>query len=139
MEPGNYTVVTEFILWRLTEDSTVCAILFVMFLISSVTLMGNLNIIVLIRTSPQLHTSMYLLLSHLAFLDIRYSSSVTPIMLRGFLWKGTFILVPGCIAQLFSVVTFGTSESFLLASMTYDHHVAICSPLHRCPPQSTSS
>ncbi|XP_031240406.1 olfactory receptor 480 [Mastomys coucha] len=130
MEPGNYTVVTEFILLGLTENVTVRAILFVMFLIIySVTLMGNLNIIVLIRTSPQLHTPMYLFLSHLAFLDIGYSSSVTPIMLRGFLRKGTFIPVAGCVAQLCIVVAFGTSESFLLASMAYDRYVAICSPL----------
>uniref|UniRef100_A0A8C6W2F2 Olfactory receptor n=1 Tax=Nannospalax galili TaxID=1026970 RepID=A0A8C6W2F2_NANGA len=130
MERGNYSVVTEFILLGLTEDATVCAILFVVFLgVYSATLMGNLNIIILIRSSPQLHTPMYLFLSHLAFLDIGYSSSVTPIMLKGLLRKGTFVPVAGCVAQLCSVVTFGTSESFLLASMAYDRYVAICSPL----------
>ncbi|ERE78402.1 olfactory receptor [Cricetulus griseus] len=72
---------------------------------------------------------MYLFLSHLAFVDIGYSSSVTPIMLRGFLEKETFILVAGCVAQLCSVVTFGTAECFLLAAMAYDRYVAICSPL----------
>ncbi|XP_021086135.2 olfactory receptor 508 [Mesocricetus auratus] len=130
MGPGNYTIVTEFILVGLTEDATIRAILFVVFLIIySVTLMGNVSIIMLIRGSPQLHTPMYLFLSHLAFVDIGYSSSVTPIMLRGFLKKETFILVAGCVAQLCSVVTFGTTECFLLAAMAYDRYVAICSPL----------
>ncbi|XP_015846932.1 olfactory receptor 5P80 [Peromyscus maniculatus bairdii] len=130
MGPENYTVVTEFILVGLTEDATICAILFVVFLIIySVTLMGNVSIIILIRGSPQLHTPMYLFLSHLAFVDIGYSSSVTPIMLRGFLRKETFIIVAGCVAQLCSVVTFGSAECFLLAAMAYDRYVAICSPL----------
>ncbi|XP_052567780.1 olfactory receptor 508 [Peromyscus californicus insignis] len=130
MGPENYTVVTEFILVGLTEDATIRAILFVVFLIIySVTLMGNVIIIMLIRSSPQLHTPMYLFLSHLAFVDIGYSSSVTPIMLKGFLRKETFIIVAGCVAQLCSVVTFGSAECFLLAAMAYDRYVAICSPL----------
>ncbi|XP_051005580.1 olfactory receptor 508-like [Acomys russatus] len=130
MESGNYTVVTEFILLGLTEDATICVILFVIFLIIySITLMGNMSIIMLIRKSPQLHTPMYIFLSHLAFVDIGYSSSVTPIMLMGFVRKETFILVAGCVAQLCSVVTFGSAECFLLAAMAYDRYVAICSPL----------
>ncbi|KAL6089338.1 hypothetical protein STEG23_032780 [Scotinomys teguina] len=72
---------------------------------------------------------MYLFLSHLAFVDIGYSSSVTPIMLEGFLRKEIFIVVAGCVAQLCTAVTFGTTESFLLAAMAYDRYVAICSPL----------
>ncbi|KAH0521099.1 Olfactory receptor 508 [Microtus ochrogaster] len=123
------SVVTEFILVGLTEDATICAILFVVFLIIySITLMGNMSIIMLIRGSPQLHTPMYLFLSHLAFVDIGYSSSVTTFMLRGFLTKETFILVAGCVAQLCCAVTFGSAECFLLAAMAYDRYVAICSP-----------
>ncbi|XP_021481861.1 olfactory receptor 5P80 [Meriones unguiculatus] len=130
MGPGNYTVVTDFILLGLTEDATVRTMLFVVFLIVySVTILGNVSIIMLIRSSSQLHTPMYRFLSHLAFVDIGYSSSVTPIMLRGFLRKETFILVAGCVAQLCSVVTFGSAECFLLAAMAYDRYVAICSPL----------
>ncbi|MBV96768.1 Olfactory receptor, partial [Eschrichtius robustus] len=94
-----------------------------------VTLMGNVSIITLIRSSPQLHTPKYLFLCHLAFVDIGYSSSVIPVMLVGFLKEGTFIRVSGCAAQLCSAVTFGTAECFLLAAMAYDCHVAICLPL----------
>ena len=130
MGTGNYTTVTEFIILGLAEDTTVCVILFIVFLgIYLVTLIGNISIIMLIRSSPQLHTPMYLFLCHLAFVDVGYSSSVTPVMLMGFLREGTSILVAGCIAQLCSVVTFGTAECFLLAAMAYDRCVAICLPL----------
>ncbi|XP_023563370.1 olfactory receptor 480-like [Octodon degus] len=83
----------------------------------------------LIRSSPQLHTPMYLFLCHLAFVDIGYSSSVTPVMLMGFLRKRILIPFSGCIAQLCFGATFGTVECFLLAAMAYDRYVAICSPL----------
>uniref|UniRef100_A0A8D2CM97 Olfactory receptor n=1 Tax=Sciurus vulgaris TaxID=55149 RepID=A0A8D2CM97_SCIVU len=130
MGTGNCTMVTEFIILGLTENATIRTILFVVFIgIYVVTLVGNVTIIMLIRSSSQLHTPMYLFLCHLAFVDIGYSSSVTPVMLMGFLRKGTFIPVAGCIAQLCSVVTFGTAECFLLAAMAYDRYVAICWPL----------
>ncbi|XP_006905672.1 olfactory receptor 508 [Pteropus alecto] len=130
MGTGNYTAVTEFIILGLTEDTTMCVILFIVFLgIYVVTLMGNGSIIMLIRSSPQLHIPMYLFLCHLAFVDICYTSSVTPVMLMGFLREGTSIHVAGCVAQLCSGVTFGTAECFLLAAMAYDRYVAICSPL----------
>jgi olfactory receptor len=72
---------------------------------------------------------MYLFLSHLAFVDIGYSTSVTPIMLIGLIGHGIALPVAGCKAQLCSVVMFGTAECFLLAAMAYDRYVAICSPL----------
>ncbi|KAM4848148.1 olfactory receptor 5P4-like [Urocitellus parryii] len=130
METGNYTMVTEFIILGLTEDPTLCSIFFVVFLgIYVITILGNTSIIVLIRRSPQLHTPMYLFLSHLAFVDIGYSTSVTPVMIVSFLRERTTIPVAGCIAQLGSDVIFGTAECFLLAAMAYDRYVAICSPL----------
>ncbi|XP_049636613.1 olfactory receptor 508-like [Suncus etruscus] len=130
METKNYTTVTEFIILGLTEDTTVSTILFIFFLgIYGVTLVGNVSIIMLIRNSPQLHTPMYLFLCHLAFVDIGYSSSVTPVMLMGFLREKTTVPVAGCVSQLCSVVTFGTAECFFLAAMAYDRYVAICSPL----------
>ncbi|XP_023406386.1 olfactory receptor 5P1-like [Loxodonta africana] len=72
---------------------------------------------------------MYLFLSHLAFVDTGCSTSVTPIMLIGFLRHGTVLFVTVCETQLYSVVMFGTAECFLLAAMAYDRYVAICSPL----------
>ncbi|EPQ12500.1 Olfactory receptor 491 [Myotis brandtii] len=130
MAVGNHTSVTEFILLGLTEESTLSVILFVIFLgIYAVTLMGNVSIIMLISSSPQLQTPMYLFLCHLAFVDIWLSSSVTPVMLMGFLRKRISLSVAGCVAQLCAMVKFGTTDCFLLAVMAYDRYVAICSPL----------
>ncbi|XP_072478339.1 olfactory receptor 5P1-like [Notamacropus eugenii] len=126
----NCTPVTEFIILGLTDDPTLCVILFVIFLgVYAVTLVGNFSIITLIRSSSQLHTPMYLFLSHLAFVDIGYSSSVTPLMLFNFLVDKTSIPLRGCVAQFCFVAIFGTAECFLLAVMAYDRYVAICSPL----------
>uniref|UniRef100_A0A8W4F8C9 Olfactory receptor n=1 Tax=Sus scrofa TaxID=9823 RepID=A0A8W4F8C9_PIG len=130
MEAGNHSSVTEFILLGLTEDPVLGVICFVIFLgIYVVTLVGNVSIILLIKSCPQLHTPMYLFLGHLASVDSGISTSVTPVMLRGLLRHGVAITTAGCEAQLLSVVFFGTTDGFLLATMAYDRYVAICMPL----------
>ncbi|XP_001378033.3 olfactory receptor 508-like [Monodelphis domestica] len=127
---NNCTAVTEFIILGLTDDPVLCVILFVMFLgVYVVTVVGNLSIIIVIRKSSQLQTPMYLFLSHLAFLDLGFSSFVTPVMLMSYLEDTTVISFGGCLAQLCCGCTFGTTECFLLAVMAYDRYVAICSPL----------
>ncbi|KAL6089340.1 hypothetical protein STEG23_032782 [Scotinomys teguina] len=127
---GNHTAVTEFILLGLTDDPVLRVILFTIILcIYLVTVSGNLSTILLIRVSSQLHHPMYLFLSHLASVDIGYSSSVTPNMLVNFLVEQNTISYLGCSIQLGSATFFGTLECFLLAAMAYDRFVAICNPL----------
>uniref|UniRef100_A0A8C2W3N8 Olfactory receptor n=1 Tax=Chinchilla lanigera TaxID=34839 RepID=A0A8C2W3N8_CHILA len=127
---GNHTAVTEFILLGLTDDPVLRVILFMVILgIYLLTICGNLSTIILIRLSSQLHHPMYLFLGHLAFIDIGYSSSVTPNMLVNFLVEMNTISYLGCAIQLGSLVFFGTAECFLLAVMAYDRFVAICNPL----------
>ncbi|XP_074083636.1 olfactory receptor 5P3-like [Macrotis lagotis] len=133
MSDNNCTAVTEFILLGLTDEPTLCVILLLIFFgFYAVTLISNISIITLIRKSSQLHTPMYLFLSHLAFVDIGYSSSVTPVMLKNFLVGKTVISLGGCVVQLFFVAFFGTAECILLAVMAYDRYVAICNPLLYC-------
>ncbi|XP_021010459.1 olfactory receptor 502-like [Mus caroli] len=130
LEDGNYTTVTGFILLGLTNDPVLRVVLFVIILcIYLVTVSGNLSTIILIRVSSQLHHPMYFFLSHLASVDIGYSSSVTPNMLVNFLVERNTISYLGCGIQLGSAVFFGTVECFLLAAMAYDRFIAICSPL----------
>ncbi|XP_055403251.1 olfactory receptor 502-like [Bubalus kerabau] len=127
---GNHTAETEFILLGLTNDPVLRVILFMIILcIYLVTICGNLSINLLIRISSQLHHPMYFFLSHLAIVDMGYSSSVTPNMLVNFLVERNAISYPGCAIQLGSGVFFGSTESFLLASMAYDRFIAVCSPL----------
>ncbi|KAF4009088.1 hypothetical protein G4228_000798, partial [Cervus hanglu yarkandensis] len=130
MEVGNHTSVTKFILLGLTEDPTLCVIFFVLFLgIYVVILAGNITIIILIASCSQLHSPMYFFLGHLAFVDIGCSTSVTPVMIIGFLRHRLALPVAVCEAQLCSMVMFGSADCFLLAVMAYDRYVAICLPL----------
>uniref|UniRef100_A0A670YYL9 Olfactory receptor n=1 Tax=Pseudonaja textilis TaxID=8673 RepID=A0A670YYL9_PSETE len=127
---GNSTRVTEFILTGLTEDPHLQLILFVIFLaVYAITLMGNVGMIVLIRTSPQLHTPMYFFLTGLSFLDTCYSTTVTPKLLSNLLKEKKSISFASCFTQLYFYGVFATTECYLLAVMAYDRYMAICNPL----------
>ncbi|XP_057605328.1 olfactory receptor 502-like [Hippopotamus amphibius kiboko] len=127
---GNNTEVTGLILLGLTHDPILRINLFTIILcIYLMTICGNLSTIILIRSSSQLHHPMYFFLSHLAFADIGYSSSVTPNMLVNFLVERNTISSPACAIQLGSSAFFGSTECFLLAAMAYDCFVAIRNPL----------
>nr|XP_001497978.3 olfactory receptor 480-like [Equus caballus] len=126
----NCTQVTWFLLLGLTEQEGPKGTLFVFFLfIYSVTLMGNLGIITLIHTDPQLHTPMYFFLSVLAFIDSSFSTINTPRLLESFLTSGQSISFKGCVVQMALMTLHGTAECLLLAIMAYDRFVAICHPL----------
>ncbi|XP_003802439.1 olfactory receptor 5D18-like [Otolemur garnettii] len=104
--------------------------LFLMFLaIYSVTVVGNLGMIVIIKINPKLHTPMYFFLSHLSFVDFCYSSIIAPKTLVNLIVEDRTITFLGCIVQFFFFCTFVVTETFLLAVMAYDRFVAICNPL----------
>ncbi|XP_037695473.1 olfactory receptor 476-like [Choloepus didactylus] len=126
----NHTTVTKFILLGLTDQADQKQLLFAIFLlIYSMTLVGNLGMIELIRTSSALHTPMYFLLSALSFLDICNSSVFTPRLLISFLSTDQSISFAGCVVQMALMCIHGTGECLLLAIMAYDRYVAICHPL----------
>ncbi|XP_077901152.1 olfactory receptor 5D18 [Ictidomys tridecemlineatus] len=104
--------------------------LFLVFLaVYSVTVVGNIGMIAIIKINPKLHTPMYFFLSHLSFVDFCYSSTVAPNMLVNLVAKDRSISFSGCVVQFFFFCTFVVTESFLLAVMAYDRFVAICNPL----------
>ncbi|XP_051048585.1 LOW QUALITY PROTEIN: olfactory receptor 478-like [Phodopus roborovskii] len=130
LEDGNHTEVTEFILFGLINDPVLRVVLFTIILcIYLVTVSGNLSTILLIRVSSQLHHPMYFFLSHLAFADLGYPSSVTPNTLVTFLVERSTISYLGCGIQLSSAAFFGGLKCFILAAMAYDRFMAICNPL----------
>ena len=130
MAKHNNSEVTEFILLGLTDSPELQALLFGIFLvIYLISVMGNLGLIMLIRVSPQLHTAMYYFLSHLAFVDFCYTSSVTPNTLVNFLQEIKRISLPACAIQLFCFIMFVVCELYMLSVMAYDRYVAICNPL----------
>lgn len=131
MPSQNHTGVTEFILLGLTDDPALERILFGVFLVIYViTLVGNVCMIVLIRTNSHLQTPMYFFLSHLSFVDICYSSNITPNMLYNFLSEQKTISYAGCFSQCLLFISLVIAELYILASMAVDRYVAICSPLH---------
>ncbi|XP_004870982.1 olfactory receptor 150 [Heterocephalus glaber] len=130
MAEGNHSTVTYFILAGLTEKPGLQLPLFLLFLgIYVFTVVGNLGMITLIRLSSHLHTPMYHLLSSLSFIDLSYSTVITPKMLVNFVIEKNIISYPECIIQLYFFLVFVISECHLLAAMAYDRYVAICNPL----------
>ncbi|XP_003423713.2 olfactory receptor 5D18-like [Loxodonta africana] len=104
--------------------------LFMVFLaIYSVSVVGDLGMIVIIKINPKLHTPMYFFLSHLSFVDFCYSSIIAPKMLVNLVVEDRTISFLECVVQYFLFCTFVVTESLLLAVMAYDRFVAICSPL----------
>ncbi|XP_077901001.1 olfactory receptor 5M10-like [Ictidomys tridecemlineatus] len=131
MSSSNHTVGMAFILLGLTDDPVLEKLLFGVFLVVYLlTLAGNLCMIALISTSPHLQTPMYFFLGHLSFVDICYSSNITPNMLYDFLSEDKTISYAGCFTQCLLFIALVITEFYLLASMALDRYVAICSPLH---------
>ncbi|XP_029435413.1 olfactory receptor 6N1-like [Rhinatrema bivittatum] len=131
MNEGNQTAVTEFILLGLWDLPELQGVFFGFFVVLySITVLGNLIIMVIIKVDPCLHTPMYYFLINLAGLEICYISVTVPQMLANILAERKIISFTACIAQLYFFGSFGSTECFLLAIMAYDRYLAICYPLH---------
>ncbi|XP_066216573.1 olfactory receptor 5F1-like [Saccopteryx leptura] len=130
MTRTNYTFVTEFILLGLADTLELQISLFLLFfVIYTLTLWGNVGMILLIRTDSRLHTPMYFFLANLSFVDICCSSNVTPKMLMDLLSEKKTISFAGCFLQMYFFIALATTECLLFGLMAYDRYVAICSPL----------
>uniref|UniRef100_G3U3M3 Olfactory receptor n=1 Tax=Loxodonta africana TaxID=9785 RepID=G3U3M3_LOXAF len=127
----NSTEATEFILLGLSDDPNLQIPLLLMFLfIYLITLVGNGGMIVIIYSDSHLHTPMYFFLSNLSFVDLGYSSAVAPKMVATLQSGNKVISFNGCAAQFLFFAGFATVECYLLASMAFDRHAAVCRPLH---------
>lgn len=99
------------------------------FTIYTVTVLGNLGMIMIIQVNLKLHTPMYYFLSHLSFVDFCYSTAVTPKLLENLAVEDRTISFIGCITQFFFACIFVVTETFMLAVMAYDRFVEVCNPL----------
>ncbi|XP_003422405.1 olfactory receptor 8G50-like [Loxodonta africana] len=130
MAAGNDSTVTEFILAGLTDKRELQLPLFLFFLGTYVvTVMGNLGMITLIGLTSHLHTPMYYFLSSLSFIDLCYSTVITPKMLVNFVTGKNIISYHECMTQLYFFLVFAIAECHMLTVMAYDRYVAICNPL----------
>ncbi|XP_006037298.1 olfactory receptor 6F1-like [Alligator sinensis] len=130
MKVENNTSVEEFILLGFPGSWYLQVSLFVFFLfVYSLTVMGNVAIIVLVRTHPRLQTPMYYFLCNFALLEIWFTTACVPKTLANLMSQSKSISFTGCLLQMYFVFSFGCIEYFLLAVMAYDRYLAICYPL----------
>ncbi|XP_015265471.1 PREDICTED: olfactory receptor 6N1-like [Gekko japonicus] len=131
METDNKTTVSTFILLGFGNTPELQIPLFLVFLIIySLTMTGNIIIIVLVITDHHLHIPMYFFLGNLSCLETFYTSTILPRMLASFLTGDRTISFRGCYIQFYCFGILGVAECYLLASMSYDRYLAICKPLH---------
>ncbi|XP_006877662.1 PREDICTED: olfactory receptor 5AS1-like [Chrysochloris asiatica] len=130
MLKNNYTMPTEFIFVGFTDYLPLRFTLFlVFFIVYALTVVGNMGLIILVNVDPSLQTPMYYFLSNLSFLDISYSTAITPKMLVNFLAARKSISLYGCALQMLFFACFADAECLILAAMAYDRYAAICNPL----------
>ncbi|XP_054999921.1 putative olfactory receptor 5AK3 [Sorex araneus] len=130
MQLENITEVTEFILLGFSSQHKYRYVLFILFLlIYIISMVGNIGMISLIRTDSRLQTPMYFFLQNLAFVDVCYTSAITPKMMHNFIAENKSISFWACAVQLLVYAMFATDDCYLLAAMAVDRYVAICHPL----------
>uniref|UniRef100_A0A8C8ZBU8 Olfactory receptor n=1 Tax=Prolemur simus TaxID=1328070 RepID=A0A8C8ZBU8_PROSS len=130
MGQRNLTALIEFILTGVTRQPELQLPLFgVFFIIYTITVVGNMGIIILTKLDSQLHTPMYFFIRHLAYIDLGNSTVICPKMLVNFVVDQNTISYSACATQLAFFLLFIISEFFILSAMAYDRYVAICSPL----------
>ena len=101
MTKANYTLVTEFILLGLTDTLELQITLFLLFFMAyTLTVWGNVGMILIIGADSRLHTPMYFFLANLSFVDVCYSSTITPKMLVDLLSEKKTISSAGCFVQM---------------------------------------
>ncbi|XP_007957300.1 olfactory receptor 6C76 [Orycteropus afer afer] len=127
----NRTSLTDLILLGLTDNPQLqVVIFFFLFLTYVLSVTGNLTIITLTLLDSHLKTPMYFFLRNFSFLEISFTSVCNPRFLVSIITGDKSISYNACAIQLFFFILLGSTEFFLLASMSYDRYVAICKPLH---------
>ncbi|XP_038616025.1 olfactory receptor 4P4-like [Tachyglossus aculeatus] len=63
-------------------------------------------------------------------IDVCYTSTVAPKLIRDLLAKTEVITFDNCMLQLFSLHFFTCIKVFILTAMAFNRYVAICRPLH---------
>ncbi|XP_008062159.1 olfactory receptor 6C6 [Carlito syrichta] len=127
----NQSMEIKFILLGLTDDPQLQTVIFLfLFLNYTLSLMGNIIIILLTLLDPRLKTPMYFFLRNFSFLEIIFTTVCIPRFLITIVTRDKTISYNNCAAQLFFILLLGVTEFYLLAAMSFDRYVAICKPRH---------
>ena len=113
------STVTKFILLGLTDDPELQGLIFIfLFLTYTLSLTGNLIIIILTFVDSHLKTPMYFFLKNFSFLEISFTSSCIPRYLYSIATGDRVITYNSCALQVFFTDLCGVTEFFLLATMS---------------------
>uniref|UniRef100_A0A8C6X827 Olfactory receptor n=1 Tax=Naja naja TaxID=35670 RepID=A0A8C6X827_NAJNA len=126
----NQSSVTTFILLGFSFPQMGILLFTLFFIIYSLSIVGNLLIVLLVVANQHLHTPMYFFLVNLSCLEICYISTILPRMLASFVTGDKSISIYECMTQYYFFGFLASTECYLLAMMSYDRYLAICKPLH---------
>ncbi|XP_004387180.1 olfactory receptor 2H2-like [Trichechus manatus latirostris] len=121
---------SNFILLGFSDKPHLEKILFwVILIFYSLTIVGNMVIVLVSSKDPKLRIPMYFFLSNLSLLDLCFTSSCVPQILVNLWGPEKTISYIGCTIQLYVFLWLGATESVLLLVMAVDRFVAVCHPL----------
>ncbi|XP_034364812.1 olfactory receptor 52M1-like isoform X2 [Arvicanthis niloticus] len=89
--------------------------------------LGNIAVLLVVRSEPALHQPMYLFLCMLSTIDLVFCTSTVPKFLALF-WANAAEIA--CAAQMFFSHGFSAIDAGIFLAMAFDRYVAICDPLH---------
>ncbi|KAG8522808.1 Olfactory receptor 52K1, partial [Galemys pyrenaicus] len=98
-------------------------------LVYLLSVMGNIVLLLIIKTDHQLHEPMYLFLCMLSVVDLMLTSSTLPKILSLFWFNDREIYFEACLTQMYLVHSLSTMESGFILAMAFDRYIAICHPL----------
>ncbi|KAG5194822.1 olfactory receptor 4P4-like [Ovis aries] len=123
--------VTEFVFIGLWGNKKIDLLFFFLFLFCYLAvLMGNFIILLTITCSHLMQQPMYYFLCHLSLMDVSYTSTVVPRLIRDLAAARRNISYNNCMAQLFAAHLLAGVEIFILMFMAFDRYIAIVKPLH---------
>ncbi|KAM6185002.1 olfactory receptor 1G1-like [Rhynchocyon petersi] len=127
----NCSKTPDFVLLGLSSDPEQRQFFFGVFLVLYMLgLLGNSLLLLAIGTDVHLHTPMYFFLSQLSLVDLFFTSTTAPKMLKTLWTSSGFISFSGCLLQLYFFAVFADMDNLLLTAMAIDRYTAICHPLH---------
>lgn len=91
--------------------------------------LGNISILLIIRTDSSLHEPTYFFLCMLSVAELIISTTAMPKILSIFWFNDREIYFEACLIQVFLIHSLCSMASGFILAMAFDRYVAICNPL----------
>ncbi|KAK2846766.1 hypothetical protein Q5P01_009765 [Channa striata] len=122
--------VTEFIIGGFDAVKVPMAVGVVILTVYVVGFLANVINILFIVYDKKLHKPMYILICNLAIVDILYTSSASPTMVRTLIAGVNTISYVPCLIQMFAFNLGAVMEMLALSVMAFDRLLAVSCPFH---------